>query len=94
MARRMTRQRSTGTLTALALIGGLALLVFSLWSAGGATAGPPPDESPGKTSAAGPRGPPSQPSRRCSGRSSTSQTAARCSRSSCKRGITACRSTR
>ena len=30
MARRMTRQRSTGTLMALALIGGLALLVFSL----------------------------------------------------------------
>ena len=52
MSRRMTRRRSTGTLMALALIGGLALLAVSLWSAGGATAGPPPpDVAPQKRAA-------------------------------------------
>ena len=52
MSRRMTRRRSTGTLMALALIGGLALLAVSLWSAGGAMAGPPPpDVAPQKRAA-------------------------------------------
>ena len=52
MYRWMTRRRSTGSLPALAVIGGLALLVVLFWAVGGATAsGPLPDAPAAKRAA-------------------------------------------